>query len=112
MRIQQTQALIPLVLLVLAMVMPSVTVAERKTGIAWWNKECMADWERSSASQSCYQWQVWHDGLKDDYNICYVGANCKKAGWEEAYVKVEYRGRNVDVRRLHNCDGTLKLDSC
>lgn len=114
MKVKQIQRFLPLVLIVVALGMPSVIAHEHNTGPTWWNKECNNDWERSSAKLSCTKKEIKHVDLKDDYNICYVRAWCGVSrGHARNYMVVsEFTGRNVDVRNLSNCMGNLRVGLC
>ena len=104
---------------------PSAATAEwtgAATGPEWWQYECNQDWDRSQASRECTGTVVQHIGVRDQYNTCEVATICPgqsygaaiRGGAEKStfHLRARYRGRNVDLRALHNCNGKLKVGSC
>ena len=79
---------------------------------------CQNAWSQSAASNSCYGGQnsnssafvEWRSGRQE----CIVSAYCSftnASGGQSWKYNQEYASVS-DVRQLHNCDGTLKVDNC
>lgn len=105
-------------LMLLAFAQPTAVADDERTGPEWWQKECERDWKISSAYPTCrYQGEakVKHVGIENHYNMCEVKAKCQTGDSHfgtAIFSDTEYRGRNVDIRDLHNCEGSLQVGPC
>ena len=82
-------------------------------------QECEDAWSDSSASSSCGIPNL-HDPTSISVNSqgqCYVEAECHTYNWGNFNITqtsndTSFAGTKDEVKRLENCQGTLKVDSC